>query len=606
MRRGSMSVGVEEFIPVLGVAAFLVMGSAPAAEATEIIVRERAPKASEQTLTQLADEEGLADSIASGAELSRKIWVYLTDKNVFDVATYEMRLTEVSAGLDPHAASRRGKTFEGRLVDFHDIPVYDGYIEGLEQAGVTVLRESRWLNAVSGRASFETWQQAADLPFVQKLTLVRAASSSHARGVDPVGSSPTTQGALDYGPSFGQLDEINVVAVHDMGLTGAGVRIAMLDTGFYQDHAAFQAPIENGQLIAQYDFVNDDGETQDEPGDVEGQHHHGTLTWSIVGGFDEGELIGGAYGAEFLLAKTEDVGIEDPIEEDNWIAGMEWADANGADIISSSLGYYDWYVYEDLDGNTAVTTIGADIAASRGIVVCTAAGNLGTQDWYYIIAPADADSVITVGGSNSDGSVWDQSSHGPTADGRIKPEVVARGAGTYGAASPEDHNGEGYHDFDGTSVATPLVAGAAALLLEAHPGWTHMQVREALMSTADNAENPDNDRGWGRIDVLAAMGASSGASEEPLAHVRSPIRVSPNPFTSTTKISFGAAGSGPAVLEIFSPSGRRVRSFHLSNLERPLLWDGRDAAGVPLAQGVYLARLAKGRKASAAKLILSR
>jgi subtilisin family serine protease len=601
-----MSFQVRGLIPVLTVATFLAMGSAPAAQATEIIVRERAPEVSEQTLTQLAEDERLSDSVASGAELNQKIWVYLTDKNVFDVPAYEMRLAEVSAGLDPHSAARRAKTFEDWLVDFHDIPVDAGYVESLRQTGVSVLRESRWLNAVSGRASFETWQRVSNLPFVQKLAPVRSASSSRTPAVDPVEPSPTTQGTLDYGLSFGQLDEINVVAVHDQGVTGAGVRIAMLDTGFYQDHAAFQAPIGNGQLIAQYDFLNDDGETQDEPGDVEGQHHHGTITWSIVGGFDEGELIGAAYGAEFLLAKTEDVSIEDPIEEDNWIAGMEWADANGADIISSSLGYYEWYSYEDLDGNTAVTTIGADIAASRGIVVCTAAGNLGTQDWYYIVAPADADSVIAVGGSTPDGSLWDQSSHGPTADGRIKPEVVARAAGTYGAASPEDHNGEGYHDFDGTSVATPLVAGAAALLLQAHPGWTHIQVREALMITADNAENPDNDRGWGRIDVLAAMGTASSAPEGPSAHVRSQIRVSPNPFTRTATISFGAVGAGPAVLEIFSPNGRRVRSYPLSDLERSLLWDGRDAGGDPLAQGVYLVRLATSGKASAAKLILSR
>jgi subtilisin family serine protease len=591
---------------VLAVVALALTGAAAAAEARGFAVRERAPKFSQQTLTQLARAARNENSIARETEHPQKLWIYFTDKNISDVDAYETRLAEVSAGLDPHAASRRAKAFEGPLVDFHDIPVHAGYVARLEQVGVTVLRESRWLNAVSGRASFETWQRVADLPFVQKLMPVRSASSSRTRVVDPVGPSPTTRGTLDYGPSLGQLDEINVVAVHDMGITGAGVRIAMLDTGFYQDHAAFQTPIGNGQLIAQYDFVNDDGETQDEPGDIEGQHHHGTITWSIVGGFDEGELVGAAYGAGFLLAKTEDVGIEDPIEEDNWIAGMEWADANGADVISSSLGYYEWYSYEDLDGNTAVTTIGADIAASRGIVVCTAAGNLGTQDWYYIVAPADADSVITVGGSTPDGSNWDQSSHGPTADGRIKPEVVARAAGTYGAASPEDHNGEGYHDFDGTSVSTPLVAGAAALLLQAHPGWTHMQVREALMTTADNAEDPDNDRGWGRIDVLAAMGVSSVAPERPLARVQSPIRISPSPFTSTTTISFGAAESGSAVLEIFSPSGRQVRRFHLVDLERPLVWNGRDAGGNPLARGVYLVRLEKSGKASTAKLILSR
>jgi subtilisin family serine protease len=382
----------------------------------------------------------------------------------------------------------------------------------------------------------------------------------------------------------------------------------MLDTGYYRDHQAFQLLLSEGRLIAQWDFINNDGETQNEPGDSEGQDAHGTTTWSVTAGYHEGELIGAAYGADYLLAKTEDTTQEDPIEEDNWMAAMEWADGLGADIISSSLIYTDWYEYSDLDGDTAVTTIAADIAASRGIVVCNGAGNYGTQDWYYIGAPADADSILAVGASEPDGSMWLDSSHGPTADGRTKPEVVARGSLTYAAAWPGDHGGEDYRHFDGTSMSTPLVAGSAALILEAFPNWTNMMVREALMMTADNAETPDNHRGWGRIDVTAAMAyTSSSTPATPLTQSALRLRVSPNPSQGVTTLAYDLpeGASGPAILELYSPAGRRVRSFRLIG-PGATVWDGLNEMGRPAAPGVYLARLWVGGQQISEKFAIRR
>ena len=243
--------------------------------------------------------------------------------------------------------------------------------------------------------------------------------------------------------------------------------------------------------------------------DVSG-HPHGTQVLSVIGAYKEGALIGPAYGAEYLLARTEDVASETPVEEDYWIAGVEWADTMGADIVSTSLGYNIWdegtgedYTYEDLDGNTARITIAADWAVERGITVICAAGNEGNDPWHYALFPSDGDSVIAVGAVNPDGSPATFSSRGPTADGRIKPDVAAPGVDVLIAVSAPDS----YALSRGTSYAAPLTAGVAALLLQAHPEWGPMDVREALRRSGDHALGPDNNVGWGVINAEAAMDA---------------------------------------------------------------------------------------------------
>ncbi|MFH0931535.1 MAG: S8 family serine peptidase, partial [Candidatus Zixiibacteriota bacterium] len=312
---------------------------------------------------------------------------------------------------------------------------------------------------------------------------------------------------INYGPSYDQLQQINVPAVHTLGYNGQGVLVCMMDTGFIKDHIAFKSAFSEGRVLAEYDFINHDTNTQNEPGqDATTQHYHGTYTWSALGGEVDGQLYGPAYKANFILAKTEYVPTETRIEEDNWVAGMEWADSIGADVISSSLGYLDFddgffYTRLQLDGNTAVTTIAADIAASLGIVVCNAMGNGGPGDT-TLVTPADADTILACGAVYSSGTIASFSSRGPTGDGRIKPEVVARGVSTY-CASASDTNVFTY--ASGTSLSTPLVGGCAAVLLSAHPDWVPWKIREALMYTANNALTPNNTYGWGLVNLLAAV-----------------------------------------------------------------------------------------------------
>jgi serine protease AprX len=451
-------------------------------------------------------ETSLRILLARGAEeLEHKAWVWFTDKGPLQASELEQALAEASQVLDEHSSQRRARSMGGARVDFHDLGVRPDYRAAVAALGVDVCNESRWLNAISVRTTVKKLERIARLPGVRGITPVGTQQNSSAPPAAAAANTPPVHHGdrFDYGSSRGQLEEIGVLAAHNAGFSGAGVLIAMLDTGFDWDQPVFKHIVDSGRLIAQKDFVHSDVETHDEPGDTPGEHTHGTFTWSTVGGLTPGELVGPAYGSSFLLAKTEDINSETIVEEDNWIAAAEWADSLGADVISSSLIYIDWYLYSDMDGLTAPITLAADIAVGRGIVVCNAAGNSGTSNWFYIGAPADGFGVISVGASRSDGSMAGFSSHGPTYDGRTKPDVVARGDATY-CAAPAGWD-PAYLFVSGTSLACPLVAGAAALLLEAHPTWNPAAVRAALRSTADQSASPDNHRGWGRIDVMAAI-----------------------------------------------------------------------------------------------------
>lgn len=595
-----MSRPVRFRLELVVLAAALLLGHAPAVTAAPAFeIREPLPGVTEQTLALVRTAETPPG----------KIWVYFTDKNVFSSETAEARLAEVRAALSPRAAARRARVNDA-LVDYYDIPVHAAYVARLGAEGARVRRTSRWLNAVSVVAPLDALERIATLPFVHKLVPVAGAARTypdHEVGTSSASSGTVSRGGLDYGASAAQLEEINVPAAHQMGLSGAGVRIATLDTGFQHTHEIFQTLVADGRLIAQYDFVNDDTETDNEAGDPNSAHNHGTYTCSAMAGYLPGELIGPAYGAEVLLAKTEDVASETEVEEDNWCAAAEWADTNGADIITTSLGYLDWYAYADMDGETATITNCADLAASRGIVVVTSAGNQGSQPWFYITAPADGDDVISVGAVDDQNVVAGFSSRGPTYDARTKPEVVARGVDTHCAAPPGVF-GTDYPDLNGTSLSAPLVAGACALILEQNPGWTPAQVRAALMLTADTAGSPDNARGWGRIDVVAAMTATVATQDAPESSapaVAVPVLLAaPNPLGSSTVLTFALGAKTGGRVEIFDVTGRRVRDFSITERSGAIRWDARDGSGSAVAPGVYVARLSSGTWRSSLKLVV--
>ncbi len=420
------------------------------------------------------------------------VWVFLNDKGPHVISEKLTILQNIESNLGSHTKWRRSKVRTHSIVDEKDIPVFQPYIDSILETGTQWRTTSKWLNAVSVSATDAHIHQIEHLPFVESIQTVRSGKRKD------IASNKTNipySNRTEYGPSWNQLNQINIIEAHEAGYTGQGVRVLMLDTGYFTDHEA----IHEEQIIAEWDFINNDGETQNEALDPEGQHDHGTLTLSTLGGSFEGSLYGPAYNAEFLLAKTEDISQEQPIEEDWYVAGLEWGESLGADIASSSLGYIDWYNFEDLDGQTAVTTIAVNIAIENGMIITTAAGNDGEEG---IIAPADALDVITCGAVDEFGEIAYFSSWGPTADGRIKPEVCARGYYTY-CASPNGVNE--YTEANGTSLSTPLIGGACAVILSAHPDWTPQMVRESLMMTASQHSEPNNQYGWGIINVMDAI-----------------------------------------------------------------------------------------------------
>ncbi len=436
------------------------------------------------------------------------VWVFFTDKGIFSRSELYSRLSELEINLTPEASKRRMKSRgSDNLVDFRDLPVYPEYVERILSMGAELRHRLKWFNAATFNATGEQIQAISRFPFVRLVETVAGAKSNIDLEFNPIQPDLTTV-TLNYGPSFGQLEQLNAIAAHELGFKGQDVIICMMDTGYRQSHQAFQNIINSGRLIAQYDFINGDANTDYDPAqDVPNQPNHGTLTWSTLGGESEGNLYGPSYMSHFILSKSEDISSERHIEEDNWAAGAEWADSIGASVISSSLGYR-WfdagqgdYQYEDLDGNTTIVTIAADLAAYNGIAVATAMGNEG--NWAgSLLAPADGDSVIGCGAVDGNGYIAGFSSFGPTYDGRTKPEVCAQGVNTI-CADPNDMNG--FTSAGGTSLSTPLIGGSCGVLFSAHPNWTPVMVREALMMTGCNAEAPTNDYGWGIVNLACAL-----------------------------------------------------------------------------------------------------
>lgn len=434
-------------------------------------------------------------------------WIFFNDKGN-NVQEYFANPHSV---VSEKSLKRRGKVVtQANLINHQDIPVYQDYIDGLNKIGVQIKQKSKWFNGVSAYVSKNDLHKIASLNFVKELDIVYQLKKDYREPVDenntsaPLQIQPEGIYDLNYGNSFTQLQQINVPAVHNLGITGQGVTIAVMDAGFNRlSHESFQ-PMN---IIAAWDFVNNDpgvGDSSDM-----GSGTHGTQTLSTIGGFKEGKLIGPAFASNYILAKTENTDSETPIEEDNWIAAVEWADSIGVDITSTSLGYITFdppfpsYTWQSMDGNTCRITIGADLAVARGIVVINSAGNEGFHSTRNTLgAPSDGDSVIAVGAVGSSGTRVSFSSVGNTVDGRIKPDVMAMGSGVVVASTFSNTN---YSTASGTSFSCPLAAGVAALILSHNPALTPMQVRDAMRNTASRANNPDREYGWGILNTVQAL-----------------------------------------------------------------------------------------------------
>ncbi len=422
-------------------------------------------------------------------------WVFFTDRG-HEPSTLSLALAQRTHELAPRALRRRQRVRGDAGVDARDLPPATTYVDAVLATGATLRHQSRWLNAISVEATPAQRAAIAALPAVARVQPVARRSQledprTHAR-LPPAARSLHADEDM-YGFAWPQLSVLSVPFLHDCGLTGEGVVIGVQDSGFLLEHPALQGV----NVIAARDFVKNDDIVADEPGDADGQDDHGTMVLSTIAGSDPGRYLGAAPGVSVLLSKTEDIGIEEPFEEDNYVAGLEWLEMSGADLFTASLGYIDWYEQSDFDGKTAVTTIAADIAVAQGLIMFNSIGNTGPGPT-TMGAPSDAEGVISVGAVTLDGVVTEFSSRGPTADGRIKPNIVAPG---FNVAVAHPNNPEEYVAAQGTSFAGPLAAGTAALLLQAFPDATPAQMREMLQDAGSRADAPDNDYGWGVPDA---------------------------------------------------------------------------------------------------------
>ncbi|MFO0962549.1 MAG: S8 family serine peptidase [Phycisphaerales bacterium] len=473
----------------------------------------------------------LALAAPPSASATQPIWVYLQEAPAGAIDPAQTPLTQ--RALERRALRR---TLPG-LVDARDLPIDEATLAHIRATGATVRQTSRWLRAVSVDATPAQMRALRALPEVRTLAPVARGTRRDgdagkrfdpAEGV-PEGLAPAPASAAsaiaamaptDYGASFTGLDQIQVPALHARGFAGAGIVIGILDTGFNRVHEAFHSAEHPLTVLAEWDFVDHDPNTAPQAGDPGGQHNHGTWILGTLAAYLPGTLLGTAYEAHFVLAKTEIVPVEIPVEEDNYVAGIEFIEAQGADISTSSLGYIDWYSQAQLDGHTAVTTVAVNLATANGVVCLTAAGNQGHDGdpaTNHLLAPADALEVLSIGAAHSDGSIASFSSDGPSADGRVKPELLA-----LGVSVPSVHTDDttGLQWLSGTSLATPLAAGAMACVLEARPDLRAQPVsalRTAAIATATESAggttfDPLYIRGYGFIqaDAIARRNRSVG------------------------------------------------------------------------------------------------
>lgn len=467
---------------------------------------------------------------------SQNTWVFFADKDTSLLAKPELFLSQ-------KALERREA--KGITVDIKDLPVKQQYIQQLKQNGYEVMGTSKWLNAALIKGEGHNIKQLRTVvQGVEKVQLTRDLTT-HKQKVTQLDKPIHGVGVATH---F-QHKMIGVDYLHEKGYFGQGVTITIMDGGFYNvdSFAAFKPLWDNGQITHYRDFVDGDDS-------VFREDNHGMSVLSIIGGNIPGEFLGVAPQANFILCRTEDGASETHQEELNWVKAMEWADSIGTDIIHSSLGYSTFdsgqvdYTWLDMDGNTTIITIAADIAASRGILVTNSAGNEGQTEWQFITAPCDGDSVLCVGAVDSFEVIAAFSSHGPAADWRFKPEVVALGQGTTLILKDGTIGVSG-----GTSFSGPLVAGLAACLMSAHPEKTNMEIFNAITQSGDRYPSLDNYYGQGIPHGRTALCILEGQDNDSFE-----VEIYPNPTATDIKINGYVKNYMDFTVEVTNALGQKV------------------------------------------------
>ena len=512
--------------------------------------------------------------------------------------------------LSEKSIARRQK--QGIVINSRDLPVNASYINDVKNIGVSVLNQSKWMNAVTVSTNDETkLKSIKKLSFVKSIILTADPSAikinsdkfDQSKNTHAVRNNEETEksvaAVLNYGPSFFQANQIGIDCMHDLGYMG-GMTVAVLDAGFFKADSlpAFDSLRMDNRLLGCRDFVT--GDTM-----VYEDYPHGMNVLSCMAANLPGQLIGTAPKAKYWLIRTEDAFTETVQEEINWLVGAEFADSVGADVINSSLGYSKFdggigdHFYSDMDGNTTIISNAADWAASVGIFVTTSAGNSGGPPWFKITAPGDADSVLTIGAVDSAGVIAGFSSRGLTFDGRIKPNTCARGVQAVIAA-----NGGGITTSGGTSFSSPITAGAVTCLWQANPSANIVQLINAIQLSATQAFAPDSIQGYGipnfcKADSILSMilGVADLSSNE-----NNMLFVYPNPFNTNFTIEYYAAQKETVTVELYDVTGRKVVSQNqvvFMNTKNTFTLSDISI----LSKGIYTLRLISSAKTYNSKII---
>jgi subtilisin family serine protease len=512
----------------------------------------------------------------------------------------EFSLANPSKFLTSKAIQRRDREKIG--VDSLDLPVSTPYVQGLRTHSQEILYVSKWLNAAVVVTDLAGKKGIEALPYVQKVEWVAkgflSRTGNRLNTESPAEISKSKKWAIEesYREAAAydfQNQLLGIPDMHQAGFTGKGVTVAIFDSGFpgLDKAPAFSHLFTNKQVLGQLNVVRPWIK------EVFRDHEHGTQVSSLILANQVGTLVSGAHQAQVIFAITEDVATEYPIEELNWVRAAEYADSLGVDIINSSLGYLDFddpkltYTTSQLDGKTTYVTRGASLAAKRGILIVNSVGNYGSAGSSSLVAPADAAGILAVGSVNASSTVSSFSSRGPTADGRIKPELVAfgqspvliRGSGQVSAAA-------------GTSFSAPQITALAAGLWEAKPTWTKDELLTNLIKSGTQYATPDQNLGYGIPNFRSAyFGALLGLNEE----IESGSSLYPNPLRSESlHVRFGKELR--VTLQILDGSGRRVgeQVGERNAIQEPFVFSLSD-----LPSGIYFLQLLDGKEIEYKKLI---
>ena len=530
-------------------------------------------------------------------------WVFLKDKP--KSSTF---LSNPLTMLSQRALDRRSENFVP--LDEKDVPVDEDYLDDLKaDANLTVLGKSKWLNAVHIQAEIDDINTlVAQYSFINNIEFAnKSLNNSGKKRIKSIVSNhqnkfKVAKTDFNYGDADNQIKMLKGNYLHQEGLTGEGQIIAIIDAGFPNVNtlSAFQRIRDNNQILGGYNFA-------DRNENFYSRDSHGTHVLSSIAGYIENEFVGTAPDAKFYLFISEIAETETVLEETLWVEAAERADSLGVNVINTSLGYTTYdnanhsHTYEDMDGKTTFISRGAEIGASRGLLLINAAGNEGSKTWKYIGAPADAASVITVGAVDYLGNITSFSSFGPSSDGRIKPEILGQGQNP---ALINYATGEIMTSSSGTSFSSPIMAGLIACLNQNRSFVLRSSAKnrtnynsnliESVFKSADRFNNPTEQHGYGIPNFENALNfyISTGSIEDAIL---SKLEIYPNPINDFFQFSSNIDVFTDFKFQIYTVLGKKI--LEKENFKSRFI----DIS--TLKTGIYLLKVQKGNNQKILKLI---